>query len=69
MIRDDPTLDSSCYVFIFMQFKKNLFAIKVVEETFRQLLQKVCCVWPKQIYVSIDEGLDGGSGIHYSIKI
>ena len=29
--------------------------MKVVEETFRQLLQKVCCVWHKQIFVWIDE--------------
>ena len=29
--------------------------MKVVEETFRQLLQKVLCLWPKQIFVYIDE--------------
>ena len=29
--------------------------MKVVEETFRQLLQKVLCVWRKQIFAYIDE--------------
>ena len=29
--------------------------MKVVEETFRQLLQKVWCLWLKQIFVYIDE--------------
>ena len=29
--------------------------MKVVEETFRQLLQKVLCLWCKQIFVYIDE--------------
>ena len=29
--------------------------MKVVEETFRQLLQKVLCLWRKQIFVYIDE--------------
>ena len=29
--------------------------MKVVKETFGKLLQKVCCVWPKQIFVCIDE--------------
>ena len=29
--------------------------MKVVEENFRQLLQKVLCLWRKQIYVYIDE--------------
>ena len=33
----------------------NVFAMKVVEETFRQLLQKVWCLWPKQIFVYKDE--------------
>ena len=32
-----------------------MFAIKVVEENFRQLLQKVLCLWRKQIFVYIDE--------------
>ena len=34
---------------------KNVFAMKVVEESFRQLLQKVWCLWRKQIFVYIDE--------------
>ena len=29
--------------------------MKVVEESFRQLLQKVLCLWRKQIFVYIDE--------------
>ena len=29
--------------------------MKVVEETYRQLLQKVWCLWRKQIFVYIDE--------------
>ena len=29
--------------------------MKVVEENFRQLLQKVLCLWGKQIFVFIDE--------------
>ena len=29
--------------------------MNVVEETFRQLLQKVWCLWCKQIFVYIDE--------------
>ena len=29
--------------------------MKVVEENFRQLLQKVLCLWCKQIFVYIDE--------------
>ena len=29
--------------------------MKVVEENFRQLLQKVSCLWRKQIFVYIDE--------------
>ena len=29
--------------------------MKVVEENFRQLLQKVLCLWHKQIFVYIDE--------------
>ena len=29
--------------------------MKVVEENFRQLLQKVLCLWRKQIFVYIDE--------------
>ena len=29
--------------------------MKVVEEGFRQLLQKVLCLWRKQIFVYIDE--------------
>ena len=29
--------------------------MKVVEETFRQLLQKVLCLWLKQTFVYIDE--------------
>ena len=29
--------------------------MKVVEENFRQLLQKVLCLWRKQIFVFIDE--------------
>ena len=29
--------------------------MKVVEETFRQLLQKVLCLWRKQIFVYMDE--------------
>ena len=29
--------------------------MKVVEETFRQLLQKVLCLWRRQIFVYIDE--------------
>ena len=29
--------------------------MKVVEETFRQLLQKTLCLWCKQIFVYIDE--------------
>ena len=32
-----------------------MFAMKVVEENFRQLLQKVLCLWRKQIFVYIDE--------------
>ena len=28
--------------------------MKVVEETFRQLLQKVLCLWREQIFVYID---------------
>ena len=34
-----------------------MFAIKVVEENFRQFLQKVLCLWRKQIFVHIDEDL------------
>ena len=33
----------------------NVFARKVVEETFPQLLQKVLCLWRKQMCVYIDE--------------
>ena len=29
--------------------------MKVVEKTFRQLFQKVWCLWHKQIFVCIDE--------------
>ena len=29
--------------------------MKVVEESFRQLLQKVLCLWREQIFVYIDE--------------
>ena len=29
--------------------------MKVIEENFRQLLQKVLCLWRKQIFVYIDE--------------
>ena len=29
--------------------------MKLVEENFRQLLQKVLCLWCKQIFVYIDE--------------
>ena len=29
--------------------------MKVVEENFRQLLQKIFCLWRKQIFVYIDE--------------
>ena len=29
--------------------------MKVVKENFRQLLQKVLCLWRKQIFVYIDE--------------
>ena len=29
--------------------------MKVVEETFRKLLQKVWCLWREQIFVYIDE--------------
>ena len=29
--------------------------MKVVEENFRQLLQKILCLWRKQIFVYIDE--------------
>ena len=29
--------------------------MKVAEETFRQFLQKVLCLWRKQIFVYIDE--------------
>ena len=29
--------------------------MKVVEENFRQLFQKVLCLWPKRIFVYIDE--------------
>ena len=32
-----------------------MYAVKVVEENFRQLLQKVLCLWRKQILVYIDE--------------
>ena len=32
-----------------------MFAKKVVVENFRQLLQKVLCLWRKQIFVYIDE--------------
>ena len=32
-----------------------MFAIKVVEKNFSQLLQKVLCLWRKQIFVYIDE--------------
>ena len=32
-----------------------MFAMKVVKQTFRQLLQKVLCLWRKQIFVYIDE--------------
>ena len=32
-----------------------MFAIKDVEDNFRQLLQKVLCLWRKQIFVYIDE--------------
>ena len=32
-----------------------MFALKVVEENFRPLLQKVLCLWRKQIFVYIDE--------------
>ena len=32
-----------------------MFAMKVVQENFRQLLQKVLCLWRKQIFVYIDE--------------
>ena len=30
--------------------------MKVVEENFRQLLQKILCLWRKPIFVYIDEG-------------
>ena len=29
--------------------------MKVVEENFRQILQKILCLWRKQIFVYIDE--------------
>ena len=32
-----------------------MFALKIVEENFRQLLQKVLCLWRKHIFVYIDE--------------
>ena len=32
--------------------------MKVVEETFLQLLQMVCCLWLKQIFVYIDEDFE-----------
>ena len=32
-----------------------MFAMKVVEENFLQLLQKVLCLWRKQNFVYIDE--------------
>ena len=37
------------------QFKENEFTMKVVEETFGQLLQKVWCLRREQIFVYIDE--------------
>ena len=37
--------------------------MKVVEENFRQLLQKVLCLWRKQIFVYIDEDF-AINGIH-----
>ena len=32
--------------------------MKIVEENFRQLLQKVLCLWRKQIFVYIDEDFE-----------
>ena len=32
--------------------------MKVVEETFHQLLQMVWCLWVKQIFVYIDEDFE-----------
>ena len=32
--------------------------MKVVEKNFRQLLQKVLCLWRKQIFVYIDEDFE-----------
>ena len=33
----------------------NVFAMKAVEETFRQLIRNVWCLWPKQNFAYIDE--------------
>ena len=40
--------------FFYLQFRQNVFAMKVVEETFRQL-QKVWCLWRQEIFVYLDE--------------
>ena len=41
--------------FFVFNFSKRRFAMKVVEENFRQLLQKILCLWRKQIFMYIDE--------------
>ena len=35
-----------------------MFAMKVVNETFRKFLQKVWCLWLKRIFMYIDEDIE-----------
>ena len=35
-----------------------MFVMKIVEETFRQLLQMVWCLWLKRVFVYIDEDFE-----------
>ena len=58
-------LNSSCKVFranfrynFFILNFSNVFAMKFVEETFRQLLQMVWCLWLKLIFVYLDEDFE-----------
>ena len=52
------SLNSSCK-FLELIFRNNflpsILPKYVVEKNFRQLLQKVLCLWRKQIFVYIDE--------------
>ena len=48
-------------IFLFRRawsLNQNVFAMKVVEETFRQLLQMVWCLWFKLIFLHIDEDFE-----------